>query len=226
MISLTLILIFGKITMFVNYPLNIFGIIINKHFSDSLILLNLACVIPLTYLFVCSLSGLFHIKLSGVFSMHRNQNSDTNSLLFLASFMCRIGFPLCLNFIQILKLNTDTVLGELLGIIDLVPVFGKSFTIFYPMILILLCLFNLFDLYGKLLNIFGISSFDTNNKYATDKIEEGSELLNRIRFNFETGNSITHNIDKNGYKLITKDSDTYNNDVDLKGMIQIRNNSR
>lgn len=98
--------------MFIHYPLNVFGVVINQHFSQSIVLINLTCVLPLVYLFLCTLSGLFHIKLSGIYSMHSNQHTDSNSLLFMASFMCKIGFPLCLNFVEILKLDTKTALGE------------------------------------------------------------------------------------------------------------------
>jgi hypothetical protein len=96
--------------------------------------------------------------------------------------MCRIGFPLCLNFVQILKIpNFTTALEELMGVTDLVPVFGKSFIIFYPMVLIVLCLFNLFDGCGKIMNFMGFYSFGFTNPYNDDKIEEGMDILHTSR---------------------------------------------
>jgi len=34
-----------------------------------------------------------------------------------------------------------------------------------------------------LLSIFGVSNFDTNNKYTSEKIEEGLDILNRSKLN-------------------------------------------
>lgn len=146
----------------------------------NVFLLNLACFIPLIFLFCTCLYGLFSLRLSGFYSMHDNKHTDSISLLYLSSFMCRIGFPLCLNFLQIIKLkNTNTALEEFMGLADIIPVFGTSFTLFYPTILIVFCLFNLLDVYGKCLNIFGFPTFGFNNQQNDDKIEEGVDTLNK-----------------------------------------------
>jgi hypothetical protein len=75
-----------------------------------------------------------------------------------------------------------TILESLMGVTDLVPVLGKKFIIFYPTILIVLCLFNIFDIYGKLMNFIGFSRFGFKNQYNDEKIEEGMEILHRSNF--------------------------------------------
>jgi len=45
--------------------------------------------------------------------------------------------------------------------------------------LIVLCLFNLFDIYGRLMNILGFQSFGFQNPQTEDKIDEGNETLNK-----------------------------------------------
>ena len=46
-----------------------------------------------------------------------------------------------------------TSLEELLGVMDLFPVFGNNFAVFYPTVLVIFILFNLFDIYGKISNL-------------------------------------------------------------------------
>ena len=175
LILLSLSVVLSEVTLFTNLPLSIFGILIEK--SDNIYMLNVLCLIPLIFMFLTSLYGLFHLKLYGYYSVHDNRQTDSLSLLFLSSFMCRIGFPLCLNFVQIIKLkfiktNIEWIMGE-------TPDFGRNFMIFFPTILIVLCLFNMFDIYGRLMNILGFNTFGFKNPQNDDKIEEGNEILNK-----------------------------------------------
>jgi hypothetical protein len=140
-----------------------------------------------------SLYGLFHLKLYGFYSMHHNRQSDSDSLLFLSSFMCRIGFPLCLNFVQILKLqhvktNIEWIMGE-------TPDFGRNFMLFFPATLIVLCLFNIFDIYGRFMTILGFNTFGFKSQQNDDKIEEGNEIMNKSK--------------KNNYKNFTTKLNTF-----------------
>jgi len=163
--------------------LSIFGILINISNANAL-LTNLICIIPLTYLFCASLIGLFHLKLSGYYGIYKNQKTQIISLLFLTNFICRIGFPLLLNFLQILKLklnyNISIALDDVLGETSLVPAIGKKFMVFYPLVLILLCLFNIFDIYGKFLNYLGFSTFDSKDEFNEGKLQEGKRILEDI----------------------------------------------
>jgi len=108
----SLAVLFGEVTMFISGSFNFFNMFLSVYCLNSIILLNLSCVLPLIFLFICTFSGLFSFKLGGVYSMHNNQHTDSNSLLFLASFMCKVGFPLCINFVNMLKLDIHTSLEE------------------------------------------------------------------------------------------------------------------
>lgn len=176
-ISLTLILILSEITLFIDIKLCIFSYIIET--SKNIYLINLCVIIPLLYTTVCSLYGIFNLKVYGIYHISNTKNTDANSLLFLSAFILRIGFPVCYNFLQMLKLKKkQTSLEEVLGVIDLFPVFGKYFTIFYPIILIILVLLNFFDAFRKISNLFGFSQFSFTNYDNCEIIEEGrSEFL-------------------------------------------------
>jgi len=103
--------------------------------------------------------------------------------LFLSGFICKIGYPLCLNFLQIAKINTyKTSLESFLGVMDLFPVFGNNFAIFYPSLLVIFIIFNIFEIFGKLSQIFGFGFFAGGGLKKVDCeeiIEDGLEVLNR-----------------------------------------------
>jgi hypothetical protein len=177
-ILMSLAIILSEITLFTHLPLSIFGLLIRE--SDNIYAINFISLVTLSFMFCTSLYGLFNLKLSGIYSINDHRHTNSISLLFLASFMCRIGFPLCLNFVQILKLTGVTTQIEV--IMGETPDFGKNFIIFFPAILIVLCLFNLFDIYGRLMNVLGFQSFGFRNPQTEDKIEEGNETLNRSNY--------------------------------------------
>ena len=44
----------------------------------------------------------FRLRLCELNSLHPNKHSDASSLLFNATYACRLGPPLCFNFLKIL----------------------------------------------------------------------------------------------------------------------------
>lgn len=173
-------LIVAEMTIFLDINLSIFGIIINKATSFYSILIT--TIIPLIYLINTTKYSLFHLKLSGVYGVYKNRQTDSQSMLILTSFICRISFPLALNFIQILKLKKTTYIQKIMGSTDFLPVLGHKFTIFYPTILGVLCLFNYFNIFGSLLSWVGLSSFGFENEATNDTISEGNLIFERSKF--------------------------------------------
>ncbi len=158
-------------------PLSVFSYFLA--YSHSIITINIMVLLPLIFLFLTSLYGLFNMKIYGIYHISKSQNTDASSLLFLTSFICKIGYPLCLNFVYILKMKTyRTSLENLLGVMDLFPVFGNNFALFYPTMLILFILFNLFDVYGKLSNFLGFSAYGFKTEENDEIFEDGLEKLN------------------------------------------------
>lgn len=69
------------------------------------------------------------------------------------------------------KKNTQFI--DLVGTMNLISDFGQYFSIFYPTILVLLCLLNYFDVFTKISDLFGISSFSFKNFESCEVIAEG-----------------------------------------------------
>lgn len=64
-----------------------------------------------------------------------------------------------------------------MGEIDIVPIFGSGFTSIFPITLIVLCLFNVYDVYGKILSYLGLKQFLFTENFNDEKIHEGKQLL-------------------------------------------------
>jgi hypothetical protein len=55
-----------------------------------------------------------------------------------------------------------------------------SFTAYFPLVLIVLCVCSLFDVYGKLFSALGLGKYQIDEDADDeDKIEEGKKLLYR-----------------------------------------------
>lgn len=59
----------------------------------------------------------------------------------------------------------------------MMPIFGLEFPLFFPIILIILCFFTLFDVYSKILNFLGFNSFTFSLNFEDDGIEDGRKIV-------------------------------------------------
>lgn len=66
-----------------------------------------------------------------------------------------------------------------MGQIDVVPVFGSSFTLFFPIILVLLCFLVLTNFHGKLMNCLGLKQFQFTEDFNDERIDEGKKSLQK-----------------------------------------------
>ncbi len=61
----------------------------------------------------------------------------------------------------------------------MVPIFGTGFTLFFPIILVLLCFLILVNFHGKLLNFLGLKQFQFTEDFNDERIEEGKKSLQK-----------------------------------------------
>jgi len=57
--------------------------------------------------------------------------------------------------------------------------FASNFLKYCPILLVLLVVFNVFDVYGKILAGLGLSRFKFSENFNDEKIEEGRTLLKK-----------------------------------------------
>lgn len=57
------------------------------------------------------------------------------------------------------------------GNLKIVPILGMDFPTYFPIALVLLCAFNLFDVYGKIMRFLGLTQFSFDSDFNDNKIE-------------------------------------------------------
>lgn len=171
---LSLIIIVCELTLFLNTNINVFGIAINTYSNDRVAIFFLTAI-PLLYFSLSSFSTLFQVKIG---FYHITEHSTENlTMIYLLGFICQSVYSILFNFILMLKLNKSTKIEQLLGEMKQSPRLIKNFLEYYPLILILLCVLNIFNFFQKIITCFGFSnSFYINDRMKDDIIKEGDKI--------------------------------------------------
>lgn len=147
--------------------------------------LQLFSIIPITYLSICTYFPLYNIRLSKFYYIGPRR-TDENTLLFHATFMLRAATPLAYNFVLLLKMDA-TSLVKFIGVIDVIPFFGGSFTKVFPwfiFVISLMTLLNVWGIIGRMLNMerfqyisSGTARDNEAHQEIRDAIAEGKKLI-------------------------------------------------
>ena len=132
------------------------------------------------------------VKLFNIYFIAPNHQTDNYSLLFIGMFLCRLTPPLCLNFLGLIHMDShvtgnDIINGnevaytELMGHLDLV---SDGFNIYFPILILLLCMGTYFKLGTRCLSSIGFAQFLQSDEFTGDLIEEGKTLVNRGKIKY------------------------------------------
>ena len=175
---LSVLIVLGESTLFLNEPIGVFPLLFKK--SYGITLTQLYCVIPLSYIILCTYFGLFNLKLSGWYGLYGNNHTDSSNLVWSAFFIARLTAPLCLNFLLFLKVR-NTVYSEYMQTIDVVPFVGSEFATFFPLLLLVFAALNFFQVYGRVMSGLGLGSLSFSGKIRSDKVSDGKLIVTRNR---------------------------------------------
>ena len=110
-IALGTILTLSEVAIFGNYPFNVFKYFITP--EESFIEAQILILIPLIYVLYCIQYGLFSIRLNR-YGFYNYGFTDGPSLIFSATFVSRIAFPLAFNFFWMFN-ETDADVANVVG---------------------------------------------------------------------------------------------------------------
>ena len=152
--------------------------------QDSGILFQIAALVPLLYMAICTANGLFQVGRFGPYCLRGNRQSHGVALVFNAQYLVRLQFPLAYNYLMMLKYDTSqTAFSIFLGQMDVVPLFGKAFPVYAPLLILFLCAFTLCNIYAKVMNLLGFEHQDAllvgDRETLDEKVNEGKTLLNQ-----------------------------------------------
>lgn len=147
-------------------------------------LFQIAALIPLLYMSMCVSSSIFKLTMFGPFALRGYRQSHGVALVLNSQFLARLIFPLGYNYLLMLKYDTSAcAFSTFLGQMNVVPLFGTTFSIYAPLLIIALCFFTLFNIYPKLMNLLRIEHEDAiligDEETINTKVNEGILLLRR-----------------------------------------------
>ncbi|KAF1741811.1 hypothetical protein MXB_1668 [Myxobolus squamalis] len=140
----------------------------------------------LTYMSFCTYRTVLQLKFFDLIRIMNNHQTQTYSLLHSATFFFA---PICLNYLSMIhldkgslfKLNqtVETSFSQIEGRLELLPIISKYFNVYYPMIIIIVCLLSLFRCVTRVMHNFGIGHFFLRENTSDDMVSEGSTILQR-----------------------------------------------
>ena len=123
--------------------------------SNSNVGVQLICFLILLYMSVCAYYTLFSLKLGWYFTLQGPQQSPPSSLIFNAEQLSRLQFALGFNFL--LSIGSDsakeTAFNEIVERMITLPIFGKSFSLYLPLLLVGVSCLVFFDVWTIILRI-------------------------------------------------------------------------
>jgi hypothetical protein len=145
------------------------------------VLTQLLCIFPLCYILLCTHSSLFYLKFQGFYGLYPHNMTDPSNLAWSASFLAKLTAPLCYNFLKFIKV-TGTQFYAVMGVVNLMPILGEEFVVFFPSLLLVFVILNYFNIFGQLMKVLGLSQLSFSDNYHDDKVlAEGKALLNKAR---------------------------------------------
>ncbi|VDK40649.1 unnamed protein product [Taenia asiatica] len=115
----------------------------------------------LGYLGFCVYFTAYRLRFFNYYRLVPNHHSDAISLIFYGYMLCRLTPSLCVNFLCLAHLDShvlfsSTAFTKFMGHLDVVPFIANGFNVYFPIIVVLLCLVTFFSLGSRLLTSLGM----------------------------------------------------------------------
>ncbi|XP_074425343.1 G-protein coupled receptor-associated protein LMBRD2 isoform X1 [Larus michahellis] len=187
--TFSVIVVWSECTFFSTKPvLSLFAVFIQlAEKTYNYIYIEMACFLTIFFLSICVYSTVFRIRVFNYYYLASHHQTDAYSLLFSGMLFCRLTPPLCLNFLGLTHMdatishrNTQpTAYTSIMGSMRVLTFIADGFYIYYPMLVVILCIATYFSLGTRCLNLLGFQQFMGDSEMTSDLIDEGKELIKR-----------------------------------------------
>uniref|UniRef100_A0A8C9SXE1 LMBR1 domain containing 2a n=1 Tax=Scleropages formosus TaxID=113540 RepID=A0A8C9SXE1_SCLFO len=181
--------VWSECTFFSTRPvLSLFAVFIQLAEKDyNYLYIEMACFITIFFLCTCVYSTVFRIRVFNYYYLASHHQTDAYSLQFSGMLFCRLTPPLCLNFLGLIHMDSaishqqkeQTAYTSIMGSMRVLSFIANGFYIYYPMLIVILCIATYFSLGTRCLNLLGFQQFMGENDMTSDLIDEGKELIRR-----------------------------------------------
>ena len=161
---------------------------------ESIVAIHFAILIPLIYLISMTNYTLFKMKLTRILYMYGPRQTDSVSLITFSSYLSRLYFAICLNFMQAInqfsKYQYRTNFEYFFGLNNYN--FILYFIRFFPIIFFILIILFIFNVPGKILSCCcGYNMFEFETEKRNEGIKKGHEYLMKINKKLD-GKKLVH----------------------------------
>ncbi|XP_072272694.1 G-protein coupled receptor-associated protein LMBRD2 [Pyxicephalus adspersus] len=185
----SIVVVWSECTFFSTHPvLSLFAVFIQQaERTYNYIYIEVACFLTIFFLSICVYSTVFRIRVFNYYYFASHHQTDAYSLLFSGMLFCRLTPPLCLNFLGLTHMDgsishqnaEQTAYTSIMGSLKVLPLIADVFYIYYPMLVVFLCIATYFNLGTRCLNLLGFQQFMGDNDMTSDLTDEGKELIRR-----------------------------------------------
>uniref|UniRef100_A0A8C5KCD1 LMBR1 domain containing 2 n=1 Tax=Jaculus jaculus TaxID=51337 RepID=A0A8C5KCD1_JACJA len=185
----SVIVVWSECTFFSTNPvLSLFAVFIQlAEKTYNYIYIEIACFLSIFFLSICVYSTVFRIRVFNYYYLASHHQTDAYSLLFSGMLFCRLTPPLCLNFLGLTHMDSSishqntqpTAYTSIMGSMKVLSFIADGFYIYYPMLVVILCIATYFSLGTRCLNLLGFQQFMGDNDMTSDLVDEGKELIRR-----------------------------------------------
>ncbi|KAM8854140.1 G-protein coupled receptor-associated protein LMBRD2B isoform 1-T1 [Synchiropus picturatus] len=181
--------VWSECTFFSTTPvLSLFAVFIQLAERDyNYLYIQMACFVTIFFLCTCVYSTVFRIRVFNYYYLAPHHQTDAYSLQFSGMLFCRLTPPLCLNFLGLIHMDSaishqqkePTAYTSIMGSMRVLSFIANGFYIYYPMLIVILCVATYFSLGTRCLNLLGFQQFMGDSEMTSDLIDEGKELIRR-----------------------------------------------
>ena len=184
---------FAKVTILA-YVMQI-DIYIGEYFSIEFI-----SILLLAYISLCAYFSVIRIRIFNKYRLCSHHQSNEFSLLFSAILLSRLITSMCLNFLYLVDLarlpstskrsvsNIQPAFFDIWG--SNVPEIALLFFIYFPLVMIIVVIFAIFQLDRRLLSFLGFQQFIGEDELTLEMVIEGKQYfqIQKKKSNFMTTN--------------------------------------
>ncbi|RUS71672.1 hypothetical protein EGW08_020561 [Elysia chlorotica] len=193
---MSFMVVWSECLFFIKDPvLSLFAVFINlarENYDYAYI--ELASILTIAYLCFCAYFSVFKIRILNLYYIAPHHQTNEHSLIFIGAMLCRLTPPMCLNFLGLIHLDShivqdrrieETSYTQIMGHMDVISIIANGFNIYFPILIVLLCIFTYFSLGSRLLSAVGFQQFIGDDDMTQELIDEGRELVAREKRRLE-----------------------------------------
>ncbi|KAJ1537048.1 LMBR1 domain-containing protein 2 [Nowakowskiella sp. JEL0078] len=132
---------------------------------------------------VCAYSSLFKVKIFDIYELVPQHHSDEGSLLFIGAYLCRLTFPICYNFLNMVGDDENSIFAKYQGKnVNLAPLLGQNYNKWLPMVILVFCIVTLLNIHGRIMRLFKLKNYFYESISANDAdTEDGRQIIDQAR---------------------------------------------